>query len=33
MTTLGILARPHLTEAGDTLRELIAWLHARDVQV
>jgi NAD+ kinase len=33
MTTVGVLARPYLTQAGETLRELIAWLRARDVAV
>jgi NAD+ kinase len=29
MKTIGILARPHLVEAGSTIRELVAWLRAR----
>lgn len=33
MTTLGIIARPRLTEAGTTLAELLAWLRERDVTV
>jgi NAD+ kinase len=29
MTTIGILARPDLVQAGPILRDLVAWLHAR----
>lgn len=32
MTTIGILARPNLTEAGPVLRDLVAWLRQRDVR-
>jgi NAD+ kinase len=30
VTTVGIIARPDLTEAGPALRELVAWLRRRD---
>ncbi len=33
MTTVGIIARPGLTEAGPVLREMVAWLAARGVRV
>jgi NAD+ kinase len=33
MTTVGILARPRLVQAGTLLRELVAWLAARGIQV
>jgi NAD+ kinase len=33
MTTIGILARADLAEAGPALRELVAWLHDRGVGV
>jgi len=33
MTTVGVLARPRLVQAGTLLRELVAWLNERDVRV
>jgi NAD+ kinase len=33
VTAVGILARPRLTQAGTLLRELAAWLQARDIRV
>jgi NAD+ kinase len=33
MTTVGILARPRLVQAGSLLRELVAWLAARGIRV
>lgn len=32
MTTIAVLARPNLTEAGSVLRDLVAWLGARGVR-
>lgn len=32
MTTISVLARPNLTEAGPILRDLVAWLKARGVR-
>ena len=33
MISVGVLARPDLSEAGGVLRELVAWLHARGAAV
>jgi len=33
VTTVGILARPRLVQAGSLLRELVAWLAARSIRV
>jgi NAD+ kinase len=33
MTTVGVLARPDLTEAGPALRELVAWLQGKGVGI
>ena len=33
MTTVGVLARPRLTQAGSLLRELVVWLGERGVRV